>query len=566
MSSTGVSPELWHRIPFEVWTSTFYCLSDRRVGIANCRLTCRAFNTASSQFLITRVVVAKRSESLQQTVDVLEHPFFRQHVTELVYDGTYYLFRRANNIHKYWRSRDVPRKLRKGAPEFEETWTQLSGRVSKGMSALGSHYARYPSNLSLPLGYHSSFIEYSKRWLDQEHIRHRTLPLAVLQMCLSQLPKLRTVTYTDYLYLALGNEAYEALRTRLFGSVAPPRGIDLSCEKDMVEFLQMMRIIRDTPGAQIQNLGIGSIRSKSLAIVPEPGASPSNQNFWSYPMHFGVPCVFLPYTEEDEALRNLADDDGDPIDDDIAPTAKSLAKELNTLTSHKNLKHLRMPAKVWLARDFGSLRPEVLVPKSNMMSLLRSCESSLVSLRLCAVYDRSDLCNAWRPGFREVAVRFLTCLLDGLSFSSLQHLVLQDWWLPGDDFLKEFLSRHYRALGEVRLVNCVESQDGDVFQLGEWVGQNMNLKGVELDLWRDLPFTAGLADMTTNDAHPSPFPCYATIPDGVPCTPGEPDDRPRKTVLSPDPRARSLEVLWLAGRTNHLCVSTRPPRPNSAEH
>lgn len=77
-------------LPPELWARIFSFTSSCRADIASCRLVSRSFYIISSEYFITKAVVAKRSGSLQRLWDVLEHPVLRRHVTELIYDASHY--------------------------------------------------------------------------------------------------------------------------------------------------------------------------------------------------------------------------------------------------------------------------------------------------------------------------------------------------------------------------------------------------------------------------------------------------------------------------------------------
>jgi hypothetical protein len=150
-------------LPPELWSRIFHYLSNCRADIGRCRLVCRTLHAVGSEFLIPRVVLAKRSDSLQRVWDVLEHRVFRLHVTELVYDASSYLRTVATDCSAYARicERFSSRQfLRRGVEERIETFNQLSYRIfppKDGSNSCDCH------GTNEVLDVYSGYIEYSKR-------------------------------------------------------------------------------------------------------------------------------------------------------------------------------------------------------------------------------------------------------------------------------------------------------------------------------------------------------------------------------------------------------------------
>lgn len=77
-------------LPNEALMRIFSTLSSRKKVVAAYRLVCQTSKETSSPFLIFRVVLAKRLDAMAKLYDIMGHPFFRQHVTELIYDASWY--------------------------------------------------------------------------------------------------------------------------------------------------------------------------------------------------------------------------------------------------------------------------------------------------------------------------------------------------------------------------------------------------------------------------------------------------------------------------------------------
>ena len=84
-------------LPAELLDRIFSFLADTPAAIAASRLTCRDVHSLSSPYLITSVVFAKRLPVFSRIVAILRYPYFRCHVTELIYDASAYSDEIAND-------------------------------------------------------------------------------------------------------------------------------------------------------------------------------------------------------------------------------------------------------------------------------------------------------------------------------------------------------------------------------------------------------------------------------------------------------------------------------------
>ena len=87
-------------LPPELQIRIFSHLPSRR-DIAASRLVSKQFLACSSQFLVPRVVIAKRLDSLRQFWQILHHPSLHRHVTELVWDASGYSESIASDFENY---------------------------------------------------------------------------------------------------------------------------------------------------------------------------------------------------------------------------------------------------------------------------------------------------------------------------------------------------------------------------------------------------------------------------------------------------------------------------------
>jgi len=245
-SCTGVSPKQLDEgqgeasppeLPPELWARVFSYLADRRTDVAACRLTCRAFYELSSPFLITRVVFAKRLETILRLCEVVEHPYFRQHVTELVYDASTYFDDRGNTFGEYLMTcQDIDHRtfhadaLDAGESADECMWQLIASKLLRGVdcAATRSHSMHDEDHRSATgLDCYVSFPKYRRRVNDQSRIERTSLPSRMMQRVLA-LPKLRSVVFADYRALARDGETFDACCQRLFGNVLDPANLSRS--------------------------------------------------------------------------------------------------------------------------------------------------------------------------------------------------------------------------------------------------------------------------------------------------------------------------------------------------
>jgi len=112
----------------------------------------RTFKEHSSPFLLPCVVFARRLDVITKLRQVLQHPYFRQFVQELVYDGSSYSEATATDWEQYVEDCDhAPRDLEDAA------WLERESRNRVAWLALDSFRTRnstmhIPSDESMELG------------------------------------------------------------------------------------------------------------------------------------------------------------------------------------------------------------------------------------------------------------------------------------------------------------------------------------------------------------------------------------------------------------------------------
>ncbi|TLD06823.1 hypothetical protein E2P81_ATG10214 [Venturia nashicola] len=291
--SNPASDSLFGRLPVELATEIFDLATlNSRPNAASCRLVCQHFHIHSSPFLIRTIVIAARLEALRKARDILLHPYFRKHVTHLLWDASFYdsqlvlardsyerAFVRESHIRNLG---DLDIRLIRDADELLEdqlrsdamkapnrSW-RISGNsslIDHAASALAeegttSAISQEPQgSLTEPeesehwdrehpcpnfhhmerfflRGSHSSYLDYLRRWLNQENICTKGVDPARVESkhldidgnlarhfflrAIDELPLLGHVSYGDFRSLTFEGESYKELCGRLFGRTVSP--------------------------------------------------------------------------------------------------------------------------------------------------------------------------------------------------------------------------------------------------------------------------------------------------------------------------------------------------------
>ena len=270
----------------------------------------------------------------------------------------------------------------------------------------------------------------------------------ILKEALARLRNLRQIVFTDFRELAREGEGYNFLCKRIFDNTLEPHGLSFS-DNVCQEFLLLMSMIAETPRTNIQSLSIGGHPYESFV------------DFWATNergrglMH----CSFCP-----PAI---------PYEPNHHPDDVESARQVC-----RKLRHLRLPIR-FQSDILPQISPDIETGLDGtfVCRVLHFSSPGLVQLLLCAVdllrYGRGEgICI--RGGSR-----CLESLLFPLTFTSLQHLELCGWPLPGASF-RAFLSRHSSTLKELCLSECVVSDDPRV--CGQWAGKNMFLSGAKINV------------------------------------------------------------------------------------
>lgn len=233
---------IFDKVPEELATKIFeLATANCRPNAANCRLVSQYFHTHSSPYLLPKIVIAARLDALTKVRDILQHPYFSQHVTHLLWDASLYDSELATTwdyyrgafqlaIHTSVYKDPAFSQLREtdDATEYE-----LRGVERTASSSVSDDFEDdYVDDLSR--GLHISFSNYFRRWrnqekiypnsytLDEEKTEETNLARHYFFRAIRELPQLHHISYGDYRALAYEGEGYAELCRRLFGNMVCP--------------------------------------------------------------------------------------------------------------------------------------------------------------------------------------------------------------------------------------------------------------------------------------------------------------------------------------------------------
>lgn len=281
--SGPASESLFSRLPAELTTEIFDLVTlNSRPNAASCRLVCQHFHIYSSPFLIRTIVIAARLEALRKARDILLHPYFSKHVTHLLWDASFYsrlfalqresyeeefaveshtrdlrdpavrFIRQADELLEDQLRRSATKAPRMSpqtsddnhlldytasAPVVEES---RSGVSQESQMSPAQQSVKHYTQLEGPMlrGSDSSYFDYHRRWLNQEHICTKRVDPARVDSkhldvdgnlarhffirAIDELPLLSHFSYGDFRSLAFEGESYKQLCERLFGRTVTP--------------------------------------------------------------------------------------------------------------------------------------------------------------------------------------------------------------------------------------------------------------------------------------------------------------------------------------------------------
>lgn len=242
-----------NRLPPELLGHVFSYISLQAPSdIANCRLVSRAFKVLSSPHLIPKVVFARRLGAVSKLCEILQHPYFRLHVTELEYDSSAYSEVTATSWDQYVEDYErAPRELEnpewlkrqdsvqharekisafcKSVCDERQDSSIWDGALADTHVTSKSSYDSAESSLTAReaflVGCSTTFADYRQRFADQQWIRKEGIDMTILAAAFVRFPKLRSIVFTDYRSLARKGESYDVCCQRLFGRTLEPQHV-----------------------------------------------------------------------------------------------------------------------------------------------------------------------------------------------------------------------------------------------------------------------------------------------------------------------------------------------------
>lgn len=501
-------------LPPELLSHVFSLLSGTRANIASCRLVCNTFKELSSPFLITTVVFAKRIKVIKRVIELLDHPYFSRHVTELLYDASSY----DQEIAYQWD--DYVEACESGERVFhDEEWIARQKEDSESFRSLraygGSLEAMVGSNdgdgdISVPygdddddnmesyyhkvyrLGCHRGLPDYQALYRAQARIESGHVLYLLLARVFTDFPNLRRVVYGDFRLTAFPGESFDGCCRRLFGNTLQPKQDELA-----LDLRRLLRAILLAPPTRINSFAVGPhLFEASHDYYLQDVAA----NHELYETGARFPTV-------------LPRDRGVSMDEAAFGALRQMCG---------TLRHLRLPIDVQ-----SEYRPA-------LRKTLEASSHSLTNLSVSAWDFRPFFNNATPDGTALVDDVSRDCFVEviaGVRFEVLSMLDLRGFVLAQDTFCS-FLEIHKTTLRELHLVeNVIE---GKSEQLANWGRRNLILSGVLISNRPDVP---------------------ASYNEGVS---RKKQRKKSKKKASSNPTPGQLEALWLDGRHNHLARVVNP--------
>jgi hypothetical protein len=518
MSMAAPDSSIFASLPSELISRIFLDLAlDSPSDIAACRLVSHRFNEHSSPFILPCVVFSRQLGALTKLSEVLCHPYFRRHVTRLIYDSSEYAESTAMDWYQYVEDcgkapRDLEYSQQTGDTRQNIVARERLGRFSN-KNALppgpggdeieldsptprngfeGVAESNVQSSNAYRRGCHTTFGSYVQSQVDQQWIRNERIDLNILAAAFDQFPRLRDIAFTDYRGLAREGESYDTCCRRLFGRSLEPQhaGVSGQATPSGDCLFSLLEIAAEAPSACIDTLAIGphsfEYTGEDIVEVADPN-HPQNPQYLDISAFEGVQLE-----PEDRLLAVLG-----------------------------QLRNLR------LALCYSGCRSDEKHMREQLRKFLRASTPQLHTLTLHMIY-------LFWGGVREVPkvdndTRFevFGSIVSPLHIPFLRSLSLRRWIFSTRE-LRVFLLKHASTLRDLHLLGCLCGDDED--GLARWGGENLNLDGVELDGF--------LSAVDTVSANPRNW----TQVDSVQWRSMDPTVSGRNISV--------LEALWLAGRPN----------------
>ena len=427
-------------------------------------LVCHAFKELSSPFLITRVVFAHQTRTIEKLYDVMEHPYFRKYVTELILDESrYHGFGDMEEYKAAVLGSDRPSlTLRADDVHF----TRLCNRIGKQIV----RPTWSPLSAESPPGLEKSWVIYARRFLDEHRLRKEKILQHVTPQVLAVFPRLQHITLGDFCTLARHGESYEQCCDRQFGHVLEPEPLGIH---DFAAWVNCFSVLQssDESKRRWHTLDLGANPFATLTgdmwdqDLPRP----------AMPLLWPIPDDELPVSRFRRALQHtrqltlpLWTDIGDMPDDDDED-------------------------KEDLGDDVALLNKVVV--NSFAQTILLSAATSLTYLKLGGIDLMSEMTSHPEVGLVASTRNGRACLqvlLFSVKFPSLEHLDLRGWVIECKAMLK-FLEGMSSTLQELRLIRNIVLHHQN-YELARAGGLQMSLHGVEVNNYEEDFLASGIYD------------------------------------------------------------------------
>lgn len=518
MSMAVPDSSIFASLPSELIVRIFLDLaSDSHSEIATCRLVSRRFKEHSSSFLLPCVVFSRQLGALIKMSEVLCHPYFRRHVTRLIYDASEYAESTATDWYQYVEDcekapRDLDHSQQTGHTRQSIVARERLGRFSNGDASTpgpgddegrlnsppprigfeGVAESNVQSSNAYRLGCHITFGCYVQSQVDQQWIRNKRIDSNILAAAFSQFPKLRGIAFTDYRGLAREGESYDTCCRRLFGRSLEPQhaGVSGQATPSGNCLFSLLQIAAETPSACIDSLAIGP---HSVEYTGEDIEEVADPNHPLNPQYLDISAF------EDVKLE---------------PKDKLCA----VLGQLRNLR---------LALCYSGCRSDEQHMREQLRKYLDASAPQLHTLTLHTIYLFWGGVHQVPKVDNDTRFEVFGSIVSPLNMPLLRSLSLRRWIFSSRE-LKVFLIKHAPTLRDLHLLGCLCGDNED--ELAQWGGETLNLDGVELD-----GFLSAVDIVSAN-------PRNWTQVDSVKW-------QSMNSTVSKQNLA-CLEALWLAGRPN----------------
>ena len=532
-----IMPNFIFSLPPELLSRIFEYLAEDRRDISSCRLVNNAFKAASSPYLITEVVFAKRLPEIAKLHEVACHPYFSRHVTHLIYDLSWWKFNELEMndptemmdyiaaceesedfeirhfldeewAHRVQEESEFYRSLsqNRGEPSAEQAKTFLYNQKTATSTDTDQSQNAVLDDLNeaggeaFRMGCYQSFPQYKRNAHFHERIAARGEYLDILKPILTKLPKLRAVTFTDYRGLARKGETYRNLCSRMFGNMLEPERWNWELDQGLCtpEAITALKAIAQVKGG-LQSVSFGPHFYEMVSSPEEPLINYKEAHYLSIE-DMGI--------EEDQSQNDL--------------WAKMFG----------GLRAIRLPF----------LFTEATFPSGPAETLLKALPDTIEHLALGAKgpIEAFSLLEQASP---QVLRPFE--MISPLRFPRLKSLELEGWCVPISGFQKLLLA-HASTLRTLHLINLVLITGGEgesvpgLDTLASSIAAKSHLTGVEVTKVR----SAALHDIPNIDAEEDPW--------LIPFQSEHEDWDGWNVITNTKPWDARLEGLFLGGRPNNV--------------